>query len=169
MLAQIIKVHFSDVGRGSIACLHARSLIGIGLRPLVRVQRRTSLAQTRQATQRDYPPPSTVLTPSPLAKEHRSLFGALPFRRISKNFLLTKSPPSTSTRSSLSLGASLRTSGLSGTTTSTVPSFHTARTSLGRPSFKSRESDVSVGNYGSSGHASTSSNSRAAYMRKNLL
>ena len=108
-------------------------------------------------------------SPNPLAKEHRSLFGALPFRRTSKNFLLTKSPPTTSTRSSLSLGASLRASGLSGTTTSTVPSFHTARTSLGQPSFKSRESDVSVGNYGSSSHALTSGNSRAAYMRKNLL
>jgi len=75
----------------------------------------------------------------PTAKERRGHFGALPFRRMPKNVLLTKSPPSTSTRSSLSLGALFGTNDLSGTSstttaTMTVPSFHTARTSLRQPS-----------------------------------
>jgi hypothetical protein len=77
----------------------------------------------------------------PTAKEleRRGLFGALPFRRIPKNVLLTKSPPSTSTRSSLSLGALFGANSLSDTSstttaTMTLQSFHTAHTSLRQPS-----------------------------------
>src|SRR5216683_5378717 len=48
-------------GRGAIACLHAGSLIGIGLRSSVRVQHRTVRALADQAREQDYPPSSMAL------------------------------------------------------------------------------------------------------------
>ena len=102
-------------------------------------------------------------SPSPTAKDRRGRTAALPsFRR--KTFLRAKSPPSTSTRSSQSVGKSFTT--LSdrsvSATVSTVSSPQSARTThgLGQPSLKSKESAVSVGSPGSSSGASTNGEGR---------
>jgi hypothetical protein len=110
---------------------------------------------------------STVLdgpnSPSPTTKERRGRTGALHFRRTPKAFLRTKSPPSTSTRSSKSPGKLVMMSDRSASATvSTVSSPQSARTTLGQPSLKSKESTVSVSSPGSSSDASTSGDARAA-------
>jgi serum/glucocorticoid-regulated kinase 2 len=100
-------------------------------------------------------------TPSPSTKERRGRTGALPFRRTPKNLLRTKSPRST-TRSSKSPGKLLMSSVRSASaTTSTMSSPKSARTTLGQPSLKSKESTVSVSSPGSSSDAS-SGDARAA-------
>jgi serum/glucocorticoid-regulated kinase 2 len=93
---------------------------------------------------------STAITngsssPSPTAKERRGRTGALPFRR--KTFLRAKSPRSAAGKSSMSERSV-------SATVSTVPSPQSARTTLGQPSLKSKESVVSVGSPGSSSDAS---------------
>jgi len=101
-------------------------------------------------------------SPSPPTKERRGRTGALPFRRSNKNFLRPKSPPS-STRSSKSPGKLLMMGDRpASSTVSTVSSPQSARTTLGQPSLKSKESTVSVGSPGSSSDASTSGDARAA-------
>ncbi|KAF8267389.1 hypothetical protein EI94DRAFT_1801728 [Lactarius quietus] len=100
-------------------------------------------------------------SPSPTAKERRGRTGAgLPFRR--KTFLRAKSPPSSSTRSSQSRGKSFTTMSERSVsaTVSTISSPQSARTTLGQPSLKSRESAVSVGSPGSSSGASTNGEGR---------
>ena len=99
-------------------------------------------------------------SPSPTAKERRGRTGALPFRR--KTFLRAKSPPSTSTRSSQSVGKSFTTMSERSVsaTVSTISSPQSARTTLGQPSLKSKESAVSVGSPGSSSGASTNGEGR---------
>jgi serum/glucocorticoid-regulated kinase 2 len=101
-------------------------------------------------------------TPSPTAKERRGRTGALHFRRTPKNLLRTKSPQST-TRSLKSPGRLLMTSDHSASATvSTSSSPQSARTTLGQPSLKSKESTVSVSSPGSSSDTSTSGDARAA-------
>jgi serum/glucocorticoid-regulated kinase 2 len=99
-------------------------------------------------------------SPSPIAKERRRFIGALPFRRAPKTFLRHQSPPSMPTRSGLSPGPLSRPT--SNATTSTMQTLYTARTSLGRFSLRSEKSTFSVDSHGSSSHASTSGNARAA-------
>ena len=78
-------------------------------------------------------------SPSPTTKVRRGRAAALPFRRSQKNFLRTKSPPSTSSRSSKSPGKLLTMSDhRTSATTSTVSSPQSMRTTLGQPSLKSR-------------------------------
>ena len=102
-------------------------------------------------------------SPSPTIKERRGRTAALPFRRTPKTFLRTKSPPSTSTRSSKSPGKLITTSDRStSATVSTVSSPQSVRTTLGQPSLKSKESAVSVNSPGSSSDTSTSGDPRAA-------
>ena len=102
-------------------------------------------------------------SPSPTVKERRGRAGALPFRRTPKALLRTKSPPSTSTRSSKSPGKLITTSDRStSATVSTVSSPQSVRRTLGQPSLKSKESAVSVNSPGSSSDASTSGDPRAA-------
>jgi len=102
-------------------------------------------------------------SPSPTIKEHRRGTGALPFRRTPKSLLRTKSPPSTSTRSSKSPGKLITTSDRStSATVSTVSSPQSVRRTLGQPSLRSKESTVSVNSPGSSSDASTSGDPRAA-------
>ncbi|KAI0297577.1 hypothetical protein B0F90DRAFT_1811056 [Multifurca ochricompacta] len=104
-----------------------------------------------------------VFRKGPTTKERRGRTGALPFRRAPKTFLRAKSPPSTSTRSSQSVGKSLTMSERSASATvSTVSSPRSARTTLAQPSLKSKESAVSVGSPGSSSGASTNGDTRAA-------
>jgi len=101
-------------------------------------------------------------SPSPPAKERRGRTGALQFRRTPKTFLRAKSPPS-SARSSKSPGKLLMIGDRpASSTVSTVSSPQSARTTLGQPSLKSKESTVSVGSPGSSSDASTSGDARAA-------
>ena len=101
-------------------------------------------------------------SPSPTTKVRRGRTGALPFRRSQKNFLRTKSPPSTSSRSSKSPGKLLTMSDhRTSATTSTVSSPQSMRTTLGQPSLKSRESTASVGSPGSSSGGSTNGDARA--------
>jgi serum/glucocorticoid-regulated kinase 2 len=104
-------------------------------------------------------------SPSPTAKERRGRTAALPsFRR--KTFLRAKSPPSTSTRSSQSASRSagksftMMSDRSASATVSTVSSPQSARTTLGQPSLKSKESAVSVGSPGSSSGASTNGEGR---------
>jgi serum/glucocorticoid-regulated kinase 2 len=101
---------------------------------------------------------------SPTTKDRRGRTAALPsFRR--KTFLRAKSPPSTSTRSSgQSAGKSFTTMSERSVsaTVSTVSSPQSARTTLGQPSLKSKESVVSVGSPGSSSGASTNGEGRPA-------
>ena len=102
-------------------------------------------------------------SPSPTVKERRGRTGGLPFRRTPKAFLRTKSPPSTSTRSSKSPGKLITTSDRStSATVSTVSSPQSVRRTLGQPSLKSKESSVSVNSPGSSSDTSTSGDPRAA-------
>lgn len=102
-------------------------------------------------------------SPSPTVKQRRGRTGALPFRRTPKALLRTKSPPSTSTRSSKSSGKLITTSDRSASATvSTVSSPQSVRRTLGQPSLKSKESTVSVNSPGSSSDASTSGDPRAA-------
>ncbi len=100
-------------------------------------------------------------SPSPTTKR-RGRTGALAFRRPQKNFLRTKSPPSTSSRSSKSPGKLLMSDHRTSATTSTVSSPQSMRTTLGQPSLKSKESTVSVGSPGSSSGGSTNGDARAA-------
>lgn len=114
---------------------------------------------TGEATGRSNEPSS----PSPTTKVRRGRTGALPFRRSQKNFLRTKSPPPTSSRTSKSPGKLLTMSDhRTSATTSTVSSPQSMRTTLGQPSLNSRESTVSVGSPGSSSGGSTNGDVRAA-------
>jgi hypothetical protein len=91
---------------------------------------------------------------------------ALQFRRTPNNLLRTKSLLSASTQSSLSRGKLLLIKDRpSRSTISTTQSLHTARTTLGGPSLKSKESNVSVGSARSSSNTSTRGDARASSVR----
>jgi hypothetical protein len=96
-------------------------------------------------------------SPSPMAKQRWGFINALPFRSTTKTFPRSESLLSASTQSSLSRGRFFRISDrFSRSTISTMHSLHTARTTLGEPSLKSRSSTVTVDSYIPSRNASTS-------------
>ena len=101
-------------------------------------------------------------SPSPTTKVRRGRTAALLSRRSQKNFLRTKSPPSTSSRSSKSPGKLLTISDhRTSATTSTVSSPQSMRT-MGQPSLKSKESTVSEDSPGSSSGGSINGDARVA-------
>lgn len=96
-------------------------------------------------------------SPSPTAKERR---GRNPvFRRTT--FLRARSPPSRSSQSaSAGKSFSMMSDRSASATVSSISSPQSARTTLGQPSLKSKESAVSVGSPGSSSGASTNGEGR---------
>ena len=124
---------------------------------------RLSAAATAAATATNNTTNGISGSPSPTAKERRGRTAALPFRR--KTFLRAKSPPSTSTRSSQSASAgksfTMMSDRSASATVSSISSPQSARTTLGQPSLKSKESAVSVaGSPGSSSGGSTNGEGR---------
>jgi hypothetical protein len=108
------------------------------------------------------PDDEVYFSPSPTTKVCHGHTGALPFHCSQKNFLLTKSPPSTSSRSSKSPGKLLTMSDhRTSTTMSTVSSPQSMHTMLGQPSLKSQESTVSMGSPGLSSCGSMNGDARA--------
>ena len=101
-------------------------------------------------------------SPSPVAKEHRSRPGALDFGRIPKAILQQLSPRSELTRSPKSPGmSSMNGRSPLVTETSTLWTFHTARTAPGQPSHRSDGPHVVSRRNGPSSDASTSGDALA--------